>query len=240
MGGPLLLILTNLFWGSQAEFEADLNKGSPCYQMLQDGTDDLNKALRCMPPFQNVISNARVSVRPEEMTCGVAHQVEYCMQSGGYYRECQICDSTLPDKHHNATYLTDIHTDLNQTSWLSVTMNERVHESHSVEATEKVKQAKRELEEISQILSSVQIHDSNFLDDLERRLAVAERKYQEADLEEKLRQLEEAKQRQLERKAALKNEYDMVTGEFETIGNILQQLSEYKSCPNKKDPLLEV
>ena len=66
--------------------------------MLQDGTDDLNKALRCMPPFQNVISNARVSVRPEEMTCGVAHQVEYCMQSGGYYRECQICDSTLPDK----------------------------------------------------------------------------------------------------------------------------------------------
>jgi len=113
-------------------------------------------------------------------------------------------------------------------------------QSHSVEATEKVKQAKRELEEISQILSSVQIHDSNFLDDLERRLAVAERKYQEADLEEKLRQLEEAKQRQLERKAALKNEYDMVTGEFETIGNILQQLSEYKSCPNKKDPLLEV
>jgi hypothetical protein len=69
---------------------------------------------------------------------------------------------------------------------------------------------------------------------------VAERKYQEADLEEKLRQLEEAKQRQLERKAALKNEYDMVKGEFETIGNILQQLSEYKSCPNKKDPLLEV
>ena len=98
LSGTLLLILINLFWRGQAEFENDLNKGSPCYQRLSDGTDDLSKALRCMPPFQNVISNAKVAVTPEEMTCGVAHQVEYCVQSGGYYRECQICDSTLPDK----------------------------------------------------------------------------------------------------------------------------------------------
>merc|ERR1712099_192059 len=90
-------------------------------------------------------------------------------------------------------------------------------QSHSLEATEKVKQAKRELEEIAQILSSVQIHDSDFLDDLERRLAAAEQKYQEADLEEK--------QTQLERKASLRNEYELVNGEFETIENILQQLS---------------
>jgi len=113
-------------------------------------------------------------------------------------------------------------------------------QSHSLEATEKVKQAKRELEEIAQILSSVQIHDSDFLDDLERRLAAAEQKYQEADLEEKLTQLEEAKQRQLERKAALRNEYELVNGEFETIENILQQLSEYKSCPNIGEHLIEV
>ena len=106
LSGTLLLILTNLFWRSQAEYEADLNKGSPCYQMLQDGTDDLNKALRCMPPFQNVISNAKVAVSPEEMTCGVAHQVEYCVQSGGYYRECQICDSTQPDKVSSPQYPT--------------------------------------------------------------------------------------------------------------------------------------
>merc|ERR1719410_942291 len=108
-------------------------------------------------------------------------------------------------------------------------------QSHSLEATEKVKQAKRELEEIAQILSSVQIHDSDFLDELERRLAAAEQKYQEADLEEKLTQLEEAKQRQLERKAALRNEYELVNGEFETIENILQQLSVYNSCPYNED-----
>ena len=44
----------------------------------------------------------------------------------------------------------------------------------------------------------------------------------------------------MERKAALRNEYELVNGEFETIGNILQQLSEYNSCPNILDPRLEV
>ena len=126
--GTLLLVLS-LFQSSEADFENDLNKGSPCYQLMEDGTDDLNKAVRCMPPFKNVISNVPVAVTPMEMTCGVVHKVEYCMQTGGYYRECQVCDASNPDQHHNATYLTDIEPDQrNQTSWLSVTMNERVHE----------------------------------------------------------------------------------------------------------------
>ena len=30
-------------------------------------------------------------------------------------------------QHHNASYLTDINTEQNQTSWQSVTMNENVH-----------------------------------------------------------------------------------------------------------------
>jgi len=113
-------------------------------------------------------------------------------------------------------------------------------QSSSLEATEKVKQAKRELEEIAQILATVQIQDSGFLDDLERRLNLAEEKYREADLEDKLTQLEEAKQRQLERKAALRNEYELVNGEFETIENILEQLNAYNSCPNNGEHLIEV
>ena len=36
-------------------FEDTLNEGSPCYDQMEDGTDDLNKPLRCMPPFKNVI-----------------------------------------------------------------------------------------------------------------------------------------------------------------------------------------
>merc|ERR1712045_872094 len=100
----------------------------------------------------------------------------------------------------------------------------------SLEATEKVNQAKNELEEIAQILATIDIQDPSFLDDLERRLDAAERKYQEADLESKLKQLEEAKQRQLARKAVLKNEYDLVKEEFDTITGILGELPDF--CPN--------
>ena len=60
---------------------------------LEDGTEDLNKPLRCMPPFINVISNAPVTVDPEEMTCGIRSPIKFCLQTGGFYRECQICDA---------------------------------------------------------------------------------------------------------------------------------------------------
>jgi len=113
-------------------------------------------------------------------------------------------------------------------------------QSSSLEATEKVKQAKKELEEISQILATIDIQESTFLDDLERRLNAAEEKYREADLEAKLKQLEEAKQRQLQRKAVLRNEFELVSGEFETIENILEQLNDYNSCPNNLEHALEV
>ena len=110
-------------------FENTLNEGSPCYEKLEDGTDDLNKPLRCWPPFKNVISNAPVTVAPEEMTCGIRQQTKFCPQSGGFYSNCQICDAYDATKDHNSSYLTDIHTDQNQTSWQSVTMNENVHKT---------------------------------------------------------------------------------------------------------------
>merc|ERR1719422_643915 len=110
-------------------FEDTLNEGSPCYDQMEDETDDLNKPLRCMPPFKNVISNAPVTVDPPEMTCGITSSIKYCLQTGGYFRECQICDAyETVGKSHNSSYLTDIQTsDRQQTSWQSVTMNENVH-----------------------------------------------------------------------------------------------------------------
>eukprot|EP00092_Neocalanus_flemingeri_P012243 GFUD01013199.1.p1 GENE.GFUD01013199.1~~GFUD01013199.1.p1 ORF type:complete len:1692 (+),score=371.26 GFUD01013199.1:452-5527(+) len=112
-------------------FEDTLNEGSPCYDQLEDESDDLERPMRCMPPFKNVISNAHVQVDPPEMTCGIRQSAQYCLQTGGYYRECQICDAYDSKqgeaRSHNASYLTDIHTDQNQTSWQSVTMDENVH-----------------------------------------------------------------------------------------------------------------
>ena len=100
MAGPVklsasFLLLVQLLAGECVGFgfENTLNEGSPCYDTLEDGTDDLNKPLRCMPPFTNVISNAPVTVDPEEMTCGIKQQSQFCLQTGGFYRECQICDA---------------------------------------------------------------------------------------------------------------------------------------------------
>ena len=44
-----------------------------------------------------------------------------------FYRECDTCDQEKPEKRHPPEFLTDIHTDFNQTWWQSVTMLEDVH-----------------------------------------------------------------------------------------------------------------
>jgi len=110
-------------------------------------------------------------------------------------------------------------------------------QSSSLEATQKVEQAKSELEEISQILSSIEEQDSSSLDELERRLDAAEQKYIEANLEARLKELEEAKQRQLLRRAELKNEHTMVKEEVDTIEDIISQLPDF--CPNDIEHGLE-
>ena len=66
-------------------------------------------------------------VDPEDMTCGIKQQSQFCLQTAGYYRECQICDAYDENLHHNTSYLTDIDTQRDQTSWQSVTMVENVH-----------------------------------------------------------------------------------------------------------------
>ena len=75
-------------------FEDMLNEGSPCYGQLEDSSDDFEKPLRCTLPFKNLISNAAVQVHHPEMTCGT--RAQYCLQTGGYYRKCKICDANDP------------------------------------------------------------------------------------------------------------------------------------------------
>merc|ERR1739836_161451 len=106
-------------------------------------------------------------------------------------------------------------------------------QSSSLEATEKVNQAKNELEEIAQILATIEIQDPSFLSDLERRLDAAERKYQEANLETQLKQLEEAKQRQVLKGNFLREELSVLKNEISAIEEITQTLPDF--CPASTD-----
>merc|ERR1711913_80594 len=103
-------------------------------------------------------------------------------------------------------------------------------QSSSEDASKKVEQAKKELDDIMVLLLNIEDPDLDLLDDLSARLDEAERKYLEADLEERLKELEEAKQRQIVRKTELRKEYELVEAEMEIISGIIDQLPN--TCPS--------
>merc|ERR1712203_356728 len=103
-------------------------------------------------------------------------------------------------------------------------------QSSSEDASKKVEQAKKELDDIMVLLLNIEDPDLDLLDDLTARLDEAERKYMEADLEERLKELEEAKQRQIVRKTELRKEYELVEAEMEIISGIIDQLPN--TCPS--------
>merc|ERR1711971_469147 len=103
-------------------------------------------------------------------------------------------------------------------------------QSSSEDASKKVEQAKKELDDIMVLLLNIEDPDLDLLNDLSARLDEAERKYLEADLEERLKELEDAKQRQIVRKTELRKESELVETEMEIISGIISQLPN--SCPS--------
>ena len=78
-----------------------------------------------------MVANREVSVSPDYATCGMKSPTNYCKQTLGIYKECDVCDNNDPAKSHPPKYLTDTHsgteTEESKTWWQSITMNENVH-----------------------------------------------------------------------------------------------------------------
>merc|ERR1712001_351053 len=90
----------------------------------------------------------------------------------------------------------------------------------------KVEKAKKELEDISAILSTVQDPEPGLLQALQRRVEAAERTYKAAELDERLNEFEAARKRQAEQMRDLR-------GENENIAQIREALPIY--CTSNGD-----
>jgi len=85
---------------------------------------------RCLPNFENAAFNRSVIV---SNVCGIPPE-DYCMQTGST-RSCHHCDASDLELNHNATYLTDFHTDEEPTWWQSQSMFYGVQYPNSVNIT---------------------------------------------------------------------------------------------------------
>uniref|UniRef100_A0A671LNI9 Laminin, gamma 3 n=1 Tax=Sinocyclocheilus anshuiensis TaxID=1608454 RepID=A0A671LNI9_9TELE len=85
---------------------------------------------RCLPKFENAAFNRTVIV---SNVCGIPPE-DYCMQTGST-RSCHFCDALDLELNHNATYLTDFHTDEEPTWWQSQSMFYGVQYPNSVNIT---------------------------------------------------------------------------------------------------------
>ncbi|XP_007942535.1 laminin subunit gamma-3 [Orycteropus afer afer] len=95
--------------------------------------DDAGRPQRCLPVFENAAFGRRAEA---SHTCGHPPE-DFCPHVGalGAAAQCQRCDAADPDLHHNASYLTDFHSQDESTWWQSPSMAFGVQYPTSVNIT---------------------------------------------------------------------------------------------------------
>ncbi|XP_075027084.1 laminin subunit gamma-3 [Calonectris borealis] len=95
--------------------------------------DPQGQPRRCMPVFENAAFGRAVQATN---TCGSPPE-DYCLQMGARHAStlCHRCDATDPQHHHNASFLTDFHSQEESTWWQSQSMAFGIQHPNSVNIT---------------------------------------------------------------------------------------------------------
>ncbi|XP_071622239.1 laminin subunit gamma-3 isoform X2 [Heliangelus exortis] len=95
--------------------------------------DPRGRPRRCMPVFENAAFGRAAQVTN---TCGSPPE-DYCQQMGARHAStlCHRCDATDPLLHHNASFLTDFHSQEESTWWQSQSMAFGIQHPNSVNIT---------------------------------------------------------------------------------------------------------
>uniref|UniRef100_A0A8C3KAX5 Laminin subunit gamma 3 n=1 Tax=Calidris pygmaea TaxID=425635 RepID=A0A8C3KAX5_9CHAR len=95
--------------------------------------DPRGQPRRCMPDFENAAFGRAAEATN---TCGSPPE-DYCLQMGARHASalCHRCDATDPRLHHNASFLTDFHSQEESTWWQSQSMAFGIQYPNSVNIT---------------------------------------------------------------------------------------------------------
>ena len=95
--------------------------------------DGAGRPQRCLPVFENA---AFGRLAEASHTCGRPPE-DFCPHVGaqGAGAQCHRCDAADPERHHNASYLTDFHSQDDSTWWQSPSMAFGVQYPTSVNIT---------------------------------------------------------------------------------------------------------
>ncbi|NXU87447.1 LAMC3 protein, partial [Xiphorhynchus elegans] len=95
--------------------------------------DPRGQPRRCMPDFENAAFGRAVQATN---TCGSPPE-DYCLQMGARHASalCHRCEATDPRLHHNASLLTDFHSQEESTWWQSQSMAFGIQHPNSVNIT---------------------------------------------------------------------------------------------------------
>uniref|UniRef100_A0A8D0EU96 Laminin subunit gamma 3 n=1 Tax=Strix occidentalis caurina TaxID=311401 RepID=A0A8D0EU96_STROC len=95
--------------------------------------DPRGQPRRCMPVFENAAFGRAAQATN---TCGSPPE-DYCLQMGARHASalCHRCDATDPQHHHNASFLTDFHSQEDSTWWQSQSMAFGIQHPNSVNIT---------------------------------------------------------------------------------------------------------